>query len=53
MISGSINGVNDVNVVVVIAIVVIIIVTCKAHSTILQVRFNVVADIALEQKCKF
>jgi len=49
MISDSINGVN---VVVVIAIVIIIIVTCKAHSTILQVRFNVVADIALEQKCK-
>lgn len=53
MISGRINSVDVVVVVVVIAIVVIIIITCEEHNTELQVRFNVVANIALEQKYKF
>lgn len=53
MISGRINSVDVVVVVVVIAIVIIIIITCEEHNTALQVRFNVVANIALEQKYKF
>lgn len=54
MISGRINSVDVVVVAVVIAIVIIIIIiTCEEHNTALQVRFNVVANIALEQKYKF